>query len=361
MGELRIQLGDRSYRIIVLENALDQVGVSLKELGLSKKCILVTNSKVGGLYSQGVLKSLSSQGFHVKKITLEDGEEAKSLHTLEMLYREFLDFGIDRGSAILALGGGVVGDVTGFAASTYMRGLPFIQLPTTLLAQVDSSVGGKVAINHSSVKNLVGAFYQPKIVIIDPTALRTLPLREFRAGMAEVIKYGLIWDEAFFTYLEGNVSEILEMDLDKIKKLIHRSCEIKAQIVSRDELEENVRMILNLGHTFGHAFEILGGLKEFNHGEAVGAGTCLAAAVAKKLGHLSPGEEKRIINLFEAFDLPLKPPGNATPKDIVKIMSKDKKNRGRKITLILPQGIGEVKKIQLDPSTLSTLLQEILA
>ena len=344
MGELRIQLGDRSYRIIVLENALDQVGVSLKELGLSKKCILVTNSKVGGLYSQGVLKSLSSQGFHVKKITLEDGEEAKSLHTLEMLYREFLDFGIDRGSAILALGGGVVGDVTGFAASTYMRGLPFIQLPTTLLAQVDSSVGGKVGVNHPRGKNLIGAFYQPVLVAADLAALETLPSREVLTGMAEIIKCGFIADKQLVSELEAaafsDVSSLVSSDM--LIRWVKAACDLKARVVAADAKEMGYREILNFGHTVGHGVEKTAGYGRYTHGEAVAIGMVTAAILSYRRGYLSDADCRRIISLIDRWGLPTGM-DSLSISEVVQACRFDKKVRSGRLRFVLLESVGKAR------------------
>jgi len=359
METLKVELGDRSYEIVIMRGLLGHAGKLLKELNLTPKCLLVTNATVDGIYGDVVRRSLSSEGFLVRTAVVEDSEKAKSLTDAEKLYQEAYDFGIDRRSPFIALGGGVVGDLTGFVAATYMRGVPFIQIPTTLLAQVDSSVGGKVAINYLGIKNLIGAFYQPSVVIIDPSTLDSLPAREFKSGLAEVIKYGIIWDKGFFNFLERHGEEILSLEPTAVESIIYRSCKIKAEVVSCDERERDLRMILNLGHTFGHAVEVIGGFRVFKHGEAVGIGTCLAARLAKKMGILHGRDADRIICLVERFGLPTALPQKVAPETILEIMRKDKKNREAKITLILPIGIGRVQKYRFAPEEILPLLREL--
>ena len=360
MKALRVNLGERSYDILIERGLLNALGYHLKNFKLYEKCLLITNHTVDSLYGNKAAASLEKEGFKFSKILVEDGEGAKSLAVVEDIYRQAVNFGLTRNSLIIALGGGVVGDLAGFAAATYMRGVPFVQVPTTLLAQVDSSVGGKVAVNFLGYKNLIGSFYQPLLVIIDPETLKTLPLREFKAGAAEIIKYGIIWDKEFFIYLEDNVQKILNFEWEPIEYIIKRSCEIKAEVVSADEQESSLRMILNLGHTFGHVVETLGGLKRYRHGEAVSIGICMEALLSVKIGLLSMVEAERIFNLIRAFGLPTAPEFALDPEVILEVMDKDKKNREGRITLILPECIGKVKKIQFERKELLQLIRESL-
>ncbi len=340
---LAVDLGDRGYNIVVGCGVLEQIPVYLKPLKLSRRCLLVTNSTVDALYGDRVRRVLHEGGYDVATCCVEDSETAKSLDNASRLYDAALEHGLDRLSAVIALGGGVVGDLAGFVAATYMRGVPFIQLPTTLLAQVDSSVGGKVAVNHPLVKNIIGAFYQPRIVISDISTLKTLPLQELRAGLAEVIKYGVIWDRNFFTYLSKNVSSILSYDQEILQNIIVRSCEIKAEIVEADEKEEGLRMVLNYGHSFGHAVETLGNYEEFRHGEAVAIGMVAAARIAQHLGKISPSEVDMIRDLINSAGLPTVIPSDYSREKIINVLFYDKKNRGRKVTLVLPRKVGQVE------------------
>lgn len=352
-----VDLGDRSYNIFIHRGSLESVGQMVGEFNLTRRCLLVTNDTVGQIYGEQVEESLKLAGFEVKTAVVEDGEGAKSLPVAEQLYREAYSFRMERSSPVIALGGGVVGDLAGFLAATYMRGLPFFQVPTSLLAQVDSSVGGKVAVNYL-VKNLIGCFYQPLAVIIDPATLDSLPAREFRTGMGEVIKYCVMWDNAFFDFLDANASRIINLEPGLIENVIYKACSIKAQVVSRDERESGLRSVLNLGHTFGHAVEVAGGFGGVKHGEAVAIGMCMAARLSEKLGLLSWQDRSRIVELVDKYGLPNSIPPRVKPTYLLDIMTRDKKNRTGLISLILPTGIGEVQKLEFEPSTILSFLSQ---
>ncbi|MCL4439748.1 MAG: 3-dehydroquinate synthase [Firmicutes bacterium] len=357
MKTIEVVLGEKSYPIYIGNNILSGIGEFVKRLQTGPKIMVVTNPTVFGLYGQTVLDSLTGAGFEVCMGEIPDGEEYKSLESAKLLYDTAFDNGLDRNSAILALGGGVIGDLAGFVAATYMRGIPFIQVPTTLLAQVDSSVGGKVAVNHPKGKNIIGAFYQPKMVYADINTLNTLPEREFRAGMAEVIKYGVIWDRDFFDFLEQEYLAVIGLAPHQITRVVSTSCSIKARVVEEDETEQNLRAILNFGHTFGHSFEALTGYKKYVHGEAVAIGMISAAGVAVKLGMFSNTEKTRLQNLIRLFGLPEKF-GGLNPVDIVESMYHDKKTLAGKVRYILPETIGRVR-IVADVS--HSVLYEVLA
>lgn len=351
-----VDLGEKSYQIYIGDHILSEIGPYVKKLGVGPKIMVVTNPTVRGLYGKIVVESLAGAGLEVIIGEIPDGEEYKSLESAKSLYDIAFDNGMDRKSVVLALGGGVIGDLAGFVAATYMRGIPLIQVPTTLLAQVDSSVGGKVAVNHPRGKNIIGAFYQPRMVFTDISTLHTLAEREFRAGMAEVIKYGIIWDREFFSFLEKEHQEIKNLSAGPIAHLVGTSCSIKARVVQEDETEQGIRAILNYGHTFGHAFEALTGYKTYVHGEAVAIGMVTAAGVAVKLGMLSPEEEKRIGSLIRLFGLP-EVFSNLDPEKIIESMYHDKKALAGKVRYVLPDSIGRVG-IVADIS--HDVLQEVL-
>lgn len=358
MKNVDVDLGERSYHIHIRRGGLDLVGKCVAGFGLHGRCLLVTNENIGQAYAQPVEESLAEEGFDIKTVEVEDSEKAKSLSVVEQLYQEAYNFGLDRSSPIIALGGGVIGDLTGYVAATYMRGVPFFQVPTSLLAQVDSSVGGKVAVNYL-VKNLIGTFYQPWAVIVDPSTLDSLPAREFRSGMAEVIKYGVVWDGELFDFLAGNVTKIQNLDPLSIEQIIYRSCSIKAEIVSRDELDYGLRSILNLGHTFGHALEVAGGFEEIKHGEAVGIGLCMAANLSEILGLISNSERLQIKSLVEAFGLACCFPPEIDPNYLLEIMTHDKKNKSERIAMILPTAIGKVKRVEFKEDELARLFSRL--
>src|SRR6267143_6911175 len=284
MQTLTVNLSDRSYPIHVGAEMIERAGQLMQQAGLRGKAAIVTNPTVAQLYLDPVHEALSQAGFETTPVLLPDGEEHKTLKSLSTIYDRLVAERFERKSCVLALGGGVIGDLTGFAAATYLRGIPYVQVPTTLLAQVDSSVGGKTAVNHESGKNLIGAFYQPKLVLIDVDVLRSLPRRELVAGLAEVIKYGIIEHPDLFRLLEEKVDEIVKLDREVLSRIILMSCAIKARVVAADEREDDQRAVLNFGHTIGHALEAATGYQQFLHGEAIGVGMVKAAALSVQQG-----------------------------------------------------------------------------
>ena len=343
MHIVKVSLGDRSYDIEI-DAGLDRIGERIQGLGIGKKMALVTNPKVKKLHAGPVVDSLKAAGFLVMSIEIPDGEQHKNLDWANAIYTALLTNGFDRKSSLVALGGGVIGDLTGFAAATYMRGVPFIQVPTTLLAMVDSSVGGKTGVNHPMGKNMIGAFYQPKKVLMDLRVLKTLPKEEFLSGMAEVIKYGVIWDAAFFEYLDTNREKILSLDADALTHIIQRSCEIKAEVVGKDEREGGLRAVLNFGHTVGHAVETAENYT-MRHGEAVSIGMVYASRLAQRTGLCDASVPERVEQLIKAYGLPTdlsalkRKPGMTELMDTMQI---DKKAEGGKVKFVLPTKIGEV-------------------
>jgi 3-dehydroquinate synthase len=342
MKKIRVELAERSYNIHIGFGTIDRIGDRLGLFDLSPKIAMVSNPTVLSLYGSRVTASIQKAGFDLLTVTIPDGEEFKDLTQLQHIYDQLLGYRLDRSSALIALGGGVIGDITGFAASTYMRGISYIQIPTTLLAQVDSSVGGKTGVNHKLGKNLIGTFWQPRIVWIDTDTLRTLPKRELLAGLAEVIKCGVIHDEDLFAFLEQNRKEILDLDSDALSHIIERSCEIKAEVVSKDEREAGLRAILNFGHTIGHAIETVTGYTRFLHGEAVAIGMHLEASLSQKLGLLESAHVKRIRALIDAYGLPSELPSEITLADLISSMKLDKKAVAGDLTFVLPEKIGKV-------------------
>ena len=339
MSCITVGLGERSYEIRFGHDILGDTGSICKSLQLGKSAALVTNSVVGALYAEKVRSSLVTAGFSVHLIEIPDGEGFKNIDTLREIYGRLIDAGLDRGSFILALGGGVVGDITGFAAASYLRGIPFVQIPTTLLAQVDSSVGGKTGINHEKGKNLIGAFYQPAFVLIDIATLASLPRREFLSGMAEVVKYGVTLDEELFNFISGHTAELLDLDRDSLLKVIQRCCELKASIVSQDERETGLRVVLNYGHTFGHAVETLTGYTEYSHGEAVAIGIYQAARISEQLGYADHDDTERIAGLLVKLGLPVQLP-LFSAGDFRDALLRDKKVRDKGLSFVFNRGIG---------------------
>ena len=337
MKTLTVNLGDRSYPIYIGVELLKNLALIQKHIQTKAICI-VSNTTVSKLYLSELKKSLND--YRMIEVILEDGEQFKNTDSLNQIYTALLNNQFNRDSTIIALGGGVVGDIAGFAAASFMRGIPFIQIPTTLLSQVDSSVGGKTGINHPLGKNMIGAFYQPQAVIIDIHVLKTLDSREISAGLAEVIKYGLIWDKAFFDYLETHIIDLKNLNITQLEQAIYRSCEIKAEVVSEDEKESGLRAILNLGHTFGHAIENCLGYGEWLHGEAVGCGMVMAAKMSLAHGWINEMDFDRISSLISAAGLPIKKP-NISKQEFLGAMSLDKKNKNQEIYLVLQQGIGK--------------------
>lgn len=355
--QITVPLGNRSYPILIGADILPVLGEKLKEINFPRRVAVVSNPAISQLYGATVRDSLASAGIACLEILLPDGEEFKTLQSLETVYDELIRNNFDRSTGLIALGGGVIGDMVGFAAATFLRGIPFIQVPTTLLAQVDSSVGGKTAVNHPLGKNLIGAFYQPELVLIDVATLDTLEPREVSAGLAEVVKYGVIKDENFFSWLEANYSQLQNRQVDALITAVKRSCQIKADIVEVDEKEGSVRAYLNYGHTFGHAIEALSGYGQWKHGEAVAVGMVVAAKISQEQGLCDRTDVERIVALLKALSLPVEPP-NHSLDDYVSAMQRDKKVKHGTLTLVLNQGIGSVKLSQVPdiPAVFSKIL-----
>lgn len=339
MNKMEVKTSSCTYTIFIEEGLLDQIEYYLPESFKSRKLFLISNPTVYALYGKKLEEQLKKANFIIYTALMPDGEEYKNMNEMMKILDQAVEKQLERNSVILALGGGVVGDLAGFVASIYQRGIDFVQIPTTLLSQVDSSVGGKVAVNHSQGKNLIGSFHQPYSVIIDPLSLLTLNDREYRAGLGEVIKYGIIYDENFFSFMEDNLSAINNKEINIIKELIFRSCQIKSKIVAEDEKEYGVRALLNLGHTFGHAIEKLTHYQKYRHGEAVAMGIVSATFLASDLGLLNKNEEKRIIDLLQGLKI-YSDYAELESKDIYEAMFYDKKVKNQKIRFILPKGIG---------------------
>lgn len=338
MKTLNVELGERSYPIHIGRGLLRSPEL-LKPCIPGSRVAVVTNVTVGPLYLDTLLQGLAA--WKPVTVSLPDGEAHKTLGVLDHIFTALLENRCDRKTTLIALGGGVVGDMTGFAAASYQRGIPFIQIPTTLLAQVDSSVGGKTGVNHALGKNMIGAFHQPQCVIIDTDTLDTLPDKELSAGLAEVIKYGLIGDPEFFAWLEQNMDKLLARDPQALAYAIERSCADKAAVVAADEREAGSRALLNLGHTFGHAIETGAGYGAWLHGEAIAAGMCMAADLSRRLGWLSPQEVQRIEKLIQRARLPTRAPRTLSGARLRELMSVDKKVEAGQLRLILPKGLGQ--------------------
>lgn len=336
---LSVELGERSYPIHIGCGLLSMAAL-LSPHFKQKKAVVVTNTTVGPLYLDSLTATLAQIGVSVIPVVLPDGEQYKTWETLNQIFDALLGNHCERSTMLLALGGGVVGDMGGFAASCYQRGMPFIQVPTTLLSLVDSSVGGKTAINHPLGKNMIGAFYQPKLVLADISTLKTLPERELKAGLAEVIKYGLIRDPEFFAWLEGNIERLLAGDEEALAYAVHRSCQNKAEVVAADERESGERALLNLGHTFGHAIETGLGYGVWLHGEAVAAGTLIAAELSCRLGWMTGEDVQRIAALFLRAGLPVRGPAMGAAR-YLELMRHDKKVQDGKLRLVLLNAVGK--------------------
>lgn len=353
--QLSIELGERSYPILIGSGLLHDAELLKKHIK-ANNLMVVTNDVVAPLYLQQLKSALA--GKHLSEIVLPDGEHTKSLETLAKVFDALIAARLNRDAAVIALGGGVIGDMAGFAAACYQRGIDYYQMPTTLLSQVDSSVGGKTAVNHPGGKNLIGAFHQPRCVIADIQVLNTLPDRELRAGLAEVIKYGVIRDSDFFAWLETNAVRLLARDPQALTYAIRRSCEVKAEVVGIDEREQGLRAILNLGHTFGHAIENALGYGEWLHGEAVATGMLLAAEMSMQLGWLPPPDFQRVKKLLEASGLPIRAPNIGAAK-ARELMGMDKKVLAGQLRLVLLQGLGNaVVTADYPPEALQTTLQQ---
>ena len=339
---LHVELNENSYPLFVGAGILNQIGEFVKSQAKSTKVFIVTDTFVKHQYAPLVLESLKDVGFDVAIIDVPVGEESKSLEQLSRVLDSLIDNQLDRGATLIALGGGVIGDLGGFAAAVYMRGIAYVQIPTTLQAQVDASVGGKTAINHPKGKNLIGAFHQPKLVLIDVNTLETLPQRDIQSGLIEVIKIGVIRDEPLFEMVEENLSAILNLETETLIEMIACACANKAEIVAKDEKESGLRMVLNYGHTFGHALEALTHYKKYRHGEAVSIGMNCAAKLAVNLGMFSETDFERQRALLNRAKLPLTFPYDISPEALCGAMSLDKKTLSGRLRLILPTRIGEV-------------------
>jgi len=338
METLHVDLGARSYPIYIGQGLLTQAELSTTHVK-AQQVLIVTNKTIAPLYLAQTEKVFSE--FKTSTVILPDGENYKNLTILNQIFDKLLQEKCDRQVTLIALGGGVIGDMTGFAAACYQRGVAFIQIPTTLLAQVDSSVGGKTGVNHALGKNMIGAFHQPQSVLIDTNTLNTLDARQLSAGLAEVVKYGLINDPEFFSWLEDNAEKLVNRDADALSYAIARSCQNKAKIVAQDEKESGVRALLNLGHTFGHAIETGLGYGVYLHGEAVAVGMCLAASMSAAMRWMHEKEVERIVNLLQKMQLPTSMPDKLTADTMLELMKVDKKVIGGKIRLVLMQDIGK--------------------
>ena len=355
MLTVNVELADRSYPIFIGENLLENPELLLPFLDKGR-VLIVSNDVVAPLYLEKVKSTLGS--VDCDELVLADGEQHKNLDTAVKIYDKLLAGKYDRSSTLIALGGGVVGDITGFVAATYQRGINFIQIPTTLLAQVDSSVGGKTGVNHPQGKNMIGAFHQPQCVLIDTAVLNTLPEREVKAGLAEVVKYGLINVAEFFDWLEQHSDEILKLDPERISHVVKICCEQKAAIVAKDEKEGGVRALLNLGHTFGHAIETAMGYGNWLHGEAVATGMVMAADLSMRMGCLDQSKALRINSTLEKFGMPVEPPATISVEEYIELMSSDKKAKRGKIRFIVLNAIGEaVLKDDIDMELLTQTLE----
>lgn len=348
MTDIPVNLGSRSYRIQVASGALGTVGAELAKLRVGRKAVLVSDPTVTRLHGEPVAESLRAAGFDVIRVTIPEGEQAKRLETAREMWDQLLDAGCDRTATVVALGGGAVGDLAGFVAATYMRGMNFVQVPTTLLAQVDASIGGKTAIDHPRAKNLIGAFHQPRLVVVDPVVLTTLPDREFRSGLAEVIKHGIVLDAGYFGDLEASIEALLARDLPTLERVVAGSCRLKAQVVERDEQDTELRWSLNYGHTIGHALEAATGFGRWAHGEAVSLGIVVEARLAERLGISRPATTDRQLGLLGAAGLPVT--GLRTePTAVVEALSRDKKSRDGRLSFVFAPEIGSFRLVSEVP------------
>lgn len=355
--ELLVDLGERSYPIYIGEGLLGSSGALFEKHGISKASplLIVTDDKIGPIYLKKFESELSQSGYTTASHTVPSGEKSKSLAVLEEVIATALQAGLDRNSAVIALGGGVVGDLAGFVAASYMRGVRFVQVPTTILAH-DSSVGGKVAVNHPLAKNIIGAFHQPEFVLYDTATLTTLPEREVRAGLSEMIKHGLIWDAAFTEWCEDNAERLLSLDPGALQYGLYEGCKVKTAVVSQDERENGLRAILNLGHTIGHALEAVAGYNELLHGEAISIGMVGSAKLAVRLGHPEHiyTTTKR---LLKKFGLPVRLPEHFDTDEIMSAMMHDKKFKEGKMVFIVPTAIG---KVEINKNVSSDIVKEIV-
>jgi 3-dehydroquinate synthase len=350
MQTLSVNLGERSYPIHVGDGILSAVGDLLHQAGLGGRVAVITNPTVAQLYLDTIHDSLSRAGFNVMPVLISDGEEHKNLKSLSVIYDRLIAERFDRRSCVLALGGGVIGDLAGFAAASFLRGIAYVQVPTTLLAQVDSSIGGKTGVNHQDGKNLIGAFYQPRLVLIDVAVLQSLPRRELIAGLAEVIKYGIIADPALFQLLEETIQKLIGLDHALLAQVIATSCAIKAKVVETDEREDDYRAVLNFGHTIGHALEAATAYRKYLHGEAIGIGMAQAAMISVQQCFCDQRSVERIRKLIKRAGLPLEIPREVSMQNLIQSMEVDKKAAGGKIKFVMCAGIGKTRFHWLSPS-----------
>lgn len=342
MEKVRVELAERSYEIIIGCKNLSLLGERILRFEFSPTIAVISNPTVFGIYGNEVMRSLRDANFNCISVIIPDGEQYKNITWVYNIITELLKNRLDRNSCLIALGGGVIGDITGFAASIYMRGINFVQVPTTLLSQVDSSVGGKTGVNHELGKNMIGTFYQPRLVWIDIDTLKTLPRRELLCGISEIIKYGVIWDRELFEFLDKNKDSVLSLEPSAMAYIIRRSCEIKADIVSRDEQERGLRAILNYGHTIGHAVETETEYKRFLHGEAVAIGMNIEARLSWQMGLINKGDVIRIKRVIESYGLPSELPEDIDINSLISHMMIDKKVEAGQMRFILPEEIGRV-------------------
>ncbi|MGH7279691.1 MAG: 3-dehydroquinate synthase [Candidatus Rokuibacteriota bacterium] len=336
---VQVNLGAQSYSIVVHSGALASVGTRLRGLGVGDRAALVTSPAIARLYGKTVGDSLETAGFRVTALEVPDGEAAKTLAVAERCWSALLDAGLDRTATVLALGGGAVGDLAGFVAATYMRGTNFVQIPTTVLAQVDASIGGKTAIDHPRAKNLIGAFHQPRLVLVDPATVTTLPEREYRSGLAEIVKHGIVLDAAYFAELERDSGLLAERHPETLERVIAGSCQLKASVVERDEREADLRAVLNYGHTVGHALEAASDYRRFTHGEAVALGIVAEARLARRLGMASGETVERQVRLLAAVGLPVRAE-TIDVEAVLQAIARDKKAKNGRVPFVLAPAIG---------------------
>jgi 3-dehydroquinate synthase len=359
MHVIPVNLGARSYRILVGTGTLTEVGRELTSLRVGQRVALITEPSILERHGAPVLDSLRSAGFDVTTMMVPGGEEAKTLAVASRLWDAFADARIDRSSTVLTLGGGAIGDVAGFAAATYMRGVNFAQMPTTLLAQVDASSGGKTAIDHPRAKNLIGAFHQPRVVFVDPGVLRTLPERDYRSGLAEVIKHGIILDREYFDDVEASREALLARDMPTLERVVAGSCRIKASVVEQDERDTELRNVLNYGHTLGHAIEAATGYVRWTHGEAVSLGMAAEARLAEQLGVADAESRARQVDVLQAVGLPVKGSG-APAAAVMEALTRDKKGKDGRVPFVLSPEIGKFRMVHDVPSSaILETLQEL--
>ena len=359
---IRVDLPQQPYEIAIAAQAVERLGQLITNLNLGKKVLVVSNPVIFRRYGETAIASLTSAGFEVHSCTLPAGERYKTLASIQKIYDAALENRLERSSTLVALGGGVIGDMTGFAAATWLRGINFVQVPTTLLAMVDAAIGGKTGVNHPQGKNLIGAFHQPRLVLIDPQVLNTLPVREFRAGMAEVIKYGVIWDSELFAQMEqcDRLDQRRYLKEDLLQEILSRSCQAKADVVSKDEKEAGLRAILNYGHTIGHAVESLTGYRLVNHGEAVAIGMVAAGYLAVELQLWDRADAERQVALIQKAGLPTQIPAGVDIEAILDSLQSDKKVKDGRVRFVLPTQIGAATVTdQVPPDQIRQVLKQI--